>query len=314
MNHQLSAATSTAAAPTISSACPTYSFCSPRSTGCHSRKQPKWDSRKALDRAVSMPKTSAACSASSISASQSCWRSESRKRKAREGAGSVVMANSLRPGWPAHEQGPRHRPVHAPRGAAHAAALAGAGRAGQPGARQPVRAAAGDRGERCGCRPASWRQACGSPWCSCCACTSRAAWRASSTTRASSCCSRSPCRAPGTSSASCSASAAAAVPCVAGLACAAPGGWPARPTRGSAAVGHLARLRAAAGRRADAVLCPHLRADHAGGQLRCRILSARAQHRGDPPDLGVGAVAAPRVDPACAGLDGGRAWRCCCRI
>ena len=63
MNHQLSAATSTAAAPTISSACPTYSFCSPRSTGCHSRKAPKWDSRKALDSAVSMPKMRAACSA-----------------------------------------------------------------------------------------------------------------------------------------------------------------------------------------------------------------------------------------------------------
>ncbi len=48
-----------------------------------------------------MPKMSAACSANSISASQSCWRSDSRKRNAREGVGSALMTRSVRRGSPA---------------------------------------------------------------------------------------------------------------------------------------------------------------------------------------------------------------------
>ena len=106
------------------------------------KRQPKCVNRKALDSAVLIPNTSAACRPSSINASQSCWRSESRTRRARWWVGSALFiellfgsvrgASPVTTGIPSDEQGSRHRPIHAPRSPAHATALARAGDARPP--------------------------------------------------------------------------------------------------------------------------------------------------------------------------------------
>ena len=152
MSHQLSDATSSAAAPRSAAPGPHIASVRRAAPAATARKQPKCVSRKALDSAVSMPNTSAACRPSSISASQSCWRSDSRTRRARWWVGSrrcsskfLSAADAVRQpvttGIPSHEQGSGHRPVHAPRSPAHATALARAGDARLLGAGQPVRPA-----------------------------------------------------------------------------------------------------------------------------------------------------------------------------